>query len=158
MKYLVLLILSIFSLQRAEAQDNQPEPIPYVNTHFCIILSTKSYAAAKKVAEQAGKKYKIKIDYRDLLPNKKIGLTLSREDCEGQGWDYPAYYSRGRETEGEYLSIEYSNAFEGFTKGYYIVIVAHGDKADCNKTLLKVKPTYKTAYIKQTEVYVGCMH
>jgi hypothetical protein len=132
MKKLFLLFSIIFATLQIQAQ---PEPIPYVNKHFCIILSTKSYVEAKKVAEQAAKKYKIKIDYRDLLPNKKIGLTYNKADCEAQGWDYPAYYSRGKEDEGEYISIEYSNAFEGFTKGYYIVIVAHGNKASCIKTL-----------------------
>jgi hypothetical protein len=157
MKKILVIILMLVCTQ-AYAQDEQAEPRPYVTKNFCIILSTTSYAEAKKTAEQAGKKYKIKIDYRDLVANKKIGLTLSKEECEGQGWGYPAYYSRGRYDDGEYISIEYSNAFSGFTKGYYIVVVASGDKARCSKTLTKVKATYKTAYIKQSEVYIGCMH
>jgi hypothetical protein len=158
MKKIILLLTLILSLQQSQAQDNQPDPIPYVNTHFCIILSTKSYAAAKKVAIEASKKYKMKLDYRDLTPHKKLGLTLSKKDCEAEGWDYPAYVARGRYDSGEFVSIEYSNAYDGFAKGYYIVIVASGDAPECKATLQKVKSTYKTAYIKQTEVYVGCMH
>jgi hypothetical protein len=158
MKHILLFITLILGFQQSKAQDNPHEPIPYVNKHFCIILSTKSYAAAKKVAEEARKKFKMKVDYRDLLPNKKIGLSMSEADCEAESFDYPAYISRGRYDDGEYISIEYSNAFDSFAKGYYMVIVASGDASACKATLRKVKPVYKTAYIKQTEVYIGCMH
>ena len=158
MKKAIILFIFLSNLFASYAQTDDAEPRPYINKHFCIILSTKSYTEANKIAIQASKLFKIKLDYRDLLPNKKIGLTLSKTDCEAQSWEFPAYYSRGRDDDGEYISIEYSNAFSGYTKGYYIVVVASGNKMETNKTLIKVKKKYKTAYVKQSEVYVGCMH
>jgi hypothetical protein len=159
MKKCLTHLLSILIWCTASAQsENTPEPIPYIKKSICIILSTTSYNEAKKVAKQAKIKCKIPIDYRDLIPNQKIGLTLCKADCQTEELDYPAYYSRGRNDDGEYISIEYSNAYQGFTKGYYIVVVYSGDKAAAENTLKKVKPFYKTAYIKLTEVYIGCMH
>jgi hypothetical protein len=157
MKNLFLFLITIISTQITKAQDNPHEPIPYVTKSICIILSTKNYAEAKKVAILAAKKAGLTTDFRGLVPNKKIGLTTPKDDV-AEGEIYPQYYSRGRFDNGEYLSIEYSNAFDGFAKGYYIVVAYSGDKKDAAKTLKKVKPFYKTAYIKQAEVYIGCMH
>jgi hypothetical protein len=129
-----------------------------VKQSFLIILSTKSYAEAKKMATEAALKLSIKTDLRGLKPNKERGLTFSPKKCKEDDWEYPAYVSRGRGDAGEYVSIEYSNAFKGFEKGYYIVIASSGDAADVNKSLAKVKKVYSTAYAKQADVYMGCMH
>ncbi len=156
MKNLAVLILLHFFVLHINAQETA-EPIPYIKKGFCIILSTKSYTEAKKIAIAAAKKTGLTTDFRGLEPNKKIGLTTPKADVP-EGEVYPQYYSRGRYDDGEYISIEYSNAFTGFAKGFYIVIVSSGEKAEVNKTLKKVKPFYKTAYVKYTDVYVGCMH
>ncbi len=156
MKNILTAILCLAFANNIIAQD-APEPLPYIKKSFCIILSTKSYSEAKKIAIQAAKKTGLTTDFRGLEPNKKIGLTTPKMDVP-EGEIYPQYYSRGRYDDGEFLSIEYSNAFTGFAKGYYIVVAYSGDNAEAKATLKKVKPFYKTAYIKQTEIYVGCMH
>jgi hypothetical protein len=129
-----------------------------VKQSFLIILSTKSYTEAKKIATEAAIKLKIKLDFRGLKPNKKSWLTFNHKQCEEDGWEFPAYVSRGRGDSGEYISIEYSGAFKGFDRGYYIVITSSGDAVDVNKSLAKVKKVYGEAYSKQTDVYMGCMH
>ena len=153
------ILLSLFSvlLLISKAQ-NAGEDRSYVSKGYCIILSTKSYAEAKSIAEEASRKTGIKIDLRGLAPNKESGLTMSRAACDSNGFEYPGYVSRGRWDDGEFLSIEYSDAFTGFAKGYYIVVASSGNKKNNYATLKKVKLFYKTAYIKQSEVYVGCMH
>jgi hypothetical protein len=127
-----------------------------VKTGICIISSTKNYNEAKKRATAAASKLDLNLDLRDLVPNKKSGLTLSKAACKEEDIEYPAYYSRG--ADGEYVSIEYSNAFDGFAKGYYIVVAATGDQSVTQPALLKAKKIYKTAYVKQTDIYVGCSH
>jgi hypothetical protein len=154
-KITLLMVVALLLISFAKAQE---EPRPYIKKGFCIILSTKSYTEAKKVAEKAAKQLNIQTDYRDLLVNKKIGLTMSEKDCTDNGFDFPAYIARGKDDDGEYISIEYSNAFGGFANGYYIVVVSSGEKETTAATLKKVKKWYKTAYIKQSEVYIGCMH
>ena len=149
-----MISISVTSLCIAQKGEDEP----YVKTTFCIILSTKSYAEAKTFAETASKQTSIKLDLRSLSPIKKEGLTMPKKDCEENGFEYPSYVARGRSDNGEYISIEYSNAYTEFAKGYYIVVASSGDKKKCNSTLLKVKKIYKTAYLKESLVYVGCMH
>jgi hypothetical protein len=81
-----------------------------------IISSTKNYAAAKKIALAAGKKLKKEVKFGGLTPNAKIGLTMSRIDCETFG--YPCYIARGEGNaeNSTYISVEYSTAYEGIIK------------------------------------------
>ena len=157
MKYIFIFLL-LFTVTNLHAQAETAEERPYVNKNFVIIISTKSYTAAKTVAVEAASKLKLKLNLRGLKPNKGIGLTQTTKECEGNGWDYPCYVSRGRYDDGEFVTIDYSDAFKGFAKGYYIVTSASGDAASIKKALIKVKQLYKTAYAKQTEVYIGCLH
>lgn len=156
MKYILVIFLLAFSIN-GNAQ-SEPFEASYATESFVIIMSTKSYAAAKMMAVEASKKLNLKLDLRDLKPNKEGGLTHTRAICEGQGWDYPCYVSRGRELQGEWVTIDYSNAFKGFTKGYYIVTTAGAEPSLIKTALKKVQKVYKNAYAKQTEVYIGCMH
>ena len=153
MKKLFIFLSVIIISTTLLAQDAEP----YVMKGFVIARSTKDYTAAKQTAQDAAKKLALKLDLRDLKPHKKNGLTYSKADCENEG-GYPCYISRGRYDDGDYVSIEWSNAFDGFAKGYYIVILASGNKQDINPTLTKAKKFYKDAYTKQTSVYIGCMH
>jgi hypothetical protein len=157
MKFIYSLVL-LFSFIATNAQTETTEDRPFVKKSFLIILSSKNYTEAKKLAVKAASKLHVKLDLKGLKPNKESGLTFNSKECEGNGWDYPCYVSRGRYADGEFVTIDYSNAFNGFAKGYYIVTTAGGDAALVKKALVKVKKLYKTAYIKQTEIYIGCMH
>jgi hypothetical protein len=157
MKFIYSFLLLMFATT-LKAQTETPEDRPYVKKDFVIVLSTKNYSEAKKLATEAAKKLKIKLDLRGLKPNKESGLTSNSKECEENGWEYPCYVSRGRYDDGEFVTIDYSNAFEGFTKGYYIVTTASGDAELAKTALAKAKKIYKTAYAKQTEIYIGCMH
>jgi hypothetical protein len=156
MKQLIILLFTCFIFCTLSAQNEQMEA-PYVKKGMVILQSTKNYAAAKKTAQQAAAKLLIKLDFRGLVANKKSGLTYSHKSCENEG-GYPCYIARGRYADGEFISIEYSNAIEGFAKGYYIVVAACGDKDITAPALAKAKKIYKDAYVKNTNVYMGCMH
>ena len=129
----------------------------FVKKSFVIIQSTKNYTTAKLTAEKAAQQLKQKLDLRGLKPGKKTGLTFSKADCENEG-GYPCYIARGRYDDGDYVSIEWSDEFDKFAKGYYVVIVYSGNKEAAVKTLEKTKLIFKDAYYKQAKVYVGCMH
>jgi hypothetical protein len=150
--YLILL-LTIAVVACSIAQEAQP----FVKKSFVIIQSTKNYTIAKLTAEKAAKQLQQKLDLRELKPNKKTGLTFSDSVCEYEG-GYPCYIARGRFDDGDYISIEWSNAINGFAKGYYVVIADAGSKEETNAILKKAKTFYKTAYVKQADVYIGCMH
>jgi len=141
-------------------EDCQPIINPWVEKSFIIILSTKSYSEAKKMAENASKNLKIKLDLRGLIPNKELGLTLKEAECKESAFYYPCYVPRGRWDNGEYISIEHSSAYKGFQPDYYIVIATSAEKdntslKDKEKEIKKIIPD---AYLKKASVYMGCMH
>jgi hypothetical protein len=133
------------------------EAEPFVKKIFVIVKSTKNYKQAKLTATKAASQLHQKLDLRGLKPDKQTGLTFSESDCENEG-GYPCYIARGRFDDGDYISIEWSNAINGFAKGYYVVIAGAGSKEETNAILKKAKNFFKTAYVKKAKVYIGCMH
>jgi hypothetical protein len=149
-----LLLLVSFSVGAQE------DTSMYVKKDFLILMSTKSYPAALAKAKQVAASEHISLQLRGLAEHKTSGLSYSQKECEKEELDYPSYYARGRWDDGVYVSIEYSNAFSGFAKGYYIVMAASGSRADNEIKVAynKIKPKYKDAYFKSSKVYMGCMH
>ena len=147
------LLLSFSNVKAQEFNSSVPKKI-------VIVLSTKDYATAKKIAGEASKNLGKPLNLNDLKPNKELGLTHSKEDCESFG--YPCYIPRGEGNaeNSDYISVEYSNGYEGFAKGYYIVVAGIGDPKTnyLNQVLTNAKKYYKDAYAKQTKVWYGCMH
>jgi hypothetical protein len=156
-KIFALLFIANFSFFSLHGQDST-EVLAFTTKNFCIIKSTRSYEDAKRTAQEAARKFSIKLNLRNLTPVKGIGLTMTVSQCDENGFEYPSYVARGRYDDGQYISIEYSNAFSGFAENYYIVIAASGSVKEVKNTLIKLKKTYKTAYIKQAKVYIGCIH
>jgi len=158
-KIVTIVMVCLFSLSvSAEEEMSMDEIIASqsVKTQFLIAKSTKNYKEAKQFAEDLAKKTGIKLDFRGLSYNKELKLSFSPKECTRDDYDkYPCYYPRGRMA-GVFISIEYSNSYEGFSKGYYIVMVANGDNV--KQTLARVKSVVKDAYIKTTTVYMGCSH
>jgi hypothetical protein len=153
MKQIALIALISLVSFNSFAQNEEP----YVKKGMLVLLSTKNYAAAKKTALQAAQKLSYKLDLRGLVPNKITGLSYSEKECENEG-GYPCYIARGRYDDGAFISIEYSDAIDGFTKGYYVVIAAAGSEDITRPALIKARKIYKDAYVKTSNVYVGCMH
>jgi hypothetical protein len=151
LKKLLLSLLLITTFSPAENFSLEDQT---VTKEFLIAKSTKSYNEAQKVAQKLSKDLNITLNLRDLKPHKTHFLTFSKKECEMYG--YPCYVPRGRYDDGEYISIEHTNYYEEFTNGYYIVMVASGNKL--GKSLKKVQSKVKDAYVKKAKVYMGCMH
>jgi len=156
MKNLAFFIIIFFSFSGIYAQ----ETADVIKKGFIIIHASKDYNLAKRVAEEASKHLKYEINYRDLEYNKFLGLSLPKSVCDSNGFEYPAYIQRGRGNNGNFISVEYTNAYNNFTLGYYIVVVASYEKGNSKlkETLKFVKKHYESAYIKYTDIYMGCIH
>ena len=152
MKKSFYLIIALFITQFSFAQDDYS---PYIDQSFLIIASSTDFDAAQKTALDAKKKLGLDYPTSDFYPDKTEGFKTD-EVC-GCG-DVHGYFPRGSHDDGNYVSIEYSTAYEGFTEGYYIVIVASGKKGSVQKELSMEKKHFAQAYIKNSEIYVGCMH
>lgn len=139
------------------AQDNYNTEVP---KDIIILYSTNDYNTALKVAKQAASHLHKKLDLRQLKPHKEFGLTMSESDCAEFG--YPCYLARGdgNAFNDSYISIEYSDAYKGFAKGYYIVVAAitNVKSASLKTQLLAINKVYPDAYAKRTYIWFGCMH
>lgn len=151
-----LVLVLIFS--KAKAQDSAQAEM-FVKKDFLILSSTKNYQMALTTAKAASFSTHIRLDLRGLSENKESGLSFSKQDCEKEELDFPSYYARGRDDD-VYISIEYSDAYREFAKGYYIVVAASGNKQEkeMQAAYKKIKANYKDAYFKSSKVYMGCMH
>ncbi len=160
MKKTIIFIVILLSFSSIMKSQESEYPGMFVKTGFIIISASKNYDAAKKSAEQASKKLKYKLDLRGLQYNSEIGLSMSKEECEGAGFEFPTNVQRGRENENLFVSVEYTDMYKGFSKGLYIVVVATYPKNDANlkPTLNYVKKYFKHAYIKYADIYLGCIH
>ena len=129
---------------------------------YVIVMSTKNYDDALKRAKEASKELDYTLNLRALHPNAETGLALPAETCEsicgGGVVEYPCYLPRVDWRDTKYVSVEYSDAYEGFTKGYFIVIVASGAKnePEVKEALKEARSLYSDAYIKTCGVFMGC--
>jgi len=156
MKKITLLIILFIVTIAVNAQEETAN----VKKGFIIIHASKDYNLAKRVATEANKHLEYNVNYRDLEYNKMLGLSMPKDSCEKFGFEFPTYIQRGREKDGNFISVEYTNAYNNFTQGYYIVVVASYEKGNnkLKETLKFVKQHYETAYIKYTDIYMGCIH
>ncbi len=132
-------------------------PDPKVEKAFLLVSASKDWDTARSTASQAAQALALEIKV-EVEPHATEGLTFSETTCTESGFEHPCYVARGRYDDGEYVSVEWTNAYEGFTPGLYIVVVASGPEADVKKHLEAAQEVYGDAYIKKAKVYMGCMH
>lgn len=146
------LIFALLLVQFSFAQNNYES---FIDQSFLIIASSTDFDSAQKTAQIA--KRKLGLDYPPSIyyPDKSEGFKTD-EAC-GCG-EIHGYFPRGGYDNGNYVSIEFSSGYEGFAEGYYIVIVSNGEKELVQKELPNVKKHFTQAYIKNSEIYIGCRH
>ena len=162
---LVLLVLccaaSLLDAEPSTGTEALTEEHPFVNKDFLVAASEKTYEGALAVARRLEKEAGIRLDLRGLTPNKETMLTITRKDCEENGWEWPMYYARGRFDDGVYASIEHTSGYpESLTPGLFIVVAAHGNRKDkeMGEACRRVRSIIPSAYWKAVKIYVGCMH
>lgn len=156
-KTILITVLALFSFSvfAQEELENQIQ-----KTGFVIIYASQKYEAAKKTAEEAALKLGYELNFRGLEQHQHAGLTFTKKECETHGFEYPAFVPRGRGGGEQFVSVEYTNHYDGFATGYYIVVVADSYKGSplLDEALAHTKKSYPTAYIKYADIYVGCIH
>lgn len=151
MKKLIFCLTVFISVTHVMAQSDSMN----VTKSFLIIKSTKNYQNAFKTAKKASSTFNYELNLEGYYKDKDNGLTsIDTCDCGVRH----GYIPRGRYNDGIYVSIEYTSYFEGFSKGYYIVVVGSGPKEPLKKILGEVRVKFSDAYIKEASVYMGCIH
>ncbi len=161
--FYVVILLFCCECSAAFAQDHYNTEVP---KDIIILQSTTLYDSALATAKTAAHSLHKTLDLRGLKPIAKTGLTASETECHGSGggddFGYPCYLARGdgNAANDNYISIEYSDAYKGFAKGYYIVVAAITDVKSngMKQKLAAVQQQYPDAYAKRTYIWFGCMH
>lgn len=135
--------------------EEYPSGTMFVNNSYLILQSTTSYSAAMNTARKASEELGYELNYRGYVFDFKAGL---RDTATCGCGEIHEYVPRGRYDDGNYVSIEHTNSFTEFTDGYYIVVAGSGKRSTLKPLLAKAQQFYGDAYIKDAEVYLGCLH
>lgn len=157
----LLVVVAIFVLFNAAAHSwagIEPDAEAWATKSLIVIKSTTSFRAAKAAAIQAAERLGVRLDLRGLAESQKIGLTFPKVVCDANGYSYPCYVSRSRYDDGLYVSVEYSNVYEGLTRGLYLVILASGGVDELQPALALGRRSYPDAHVQTTKVYVEWVH
>lgn len=131
-----------------------------------VILSvypkfSEAFDDAKKISKASG----VAFSMEGRVFDKKRGLIYPDNfDDEVFRGQYVARREHvtvlpGENSEREYLSVERSDGYDGFKKGYYIVVAGiHSSPAAAQTQVKKFTAWAPTAYAKKTRIYMGCMH
>ncbi len=133
-----------------------------METRWVVILSaTKSFEEAKEDAQKFAKESGIPFTMRGMIFDKR-GLRYPDDfDVPGMEGGYASRshnyaIENGRELE-VFLSIEKSEAYEGFKPGFYIVVAGIEESQELaakrKKVFEKIAPQ---SYIKKTKIFMGC--
>lgn len=155
--FVILLCMIGYSVPPVFAEDKVDE---FQRVSFVILKSTKSFEEAVQLAKGASGVLKTPLQLRGVAPQPDFGLTFTEEDCNEGALDYPCYIPRGRYDSGEYVSLEWSSAYQEFSPGFFLVISASGepDSLFIKASLSKARKFYSRAYVKTANVYIGCIH
>jgi hypothetical protein len=150
--------VSVATTVRADARG--ADEVPFFRTGLLIVGSHGAYrdalAAAKAFSAASGIAY----DSQGMIYDAKRGLILP-DDADDD--IYAGQYVRRRyDTCGggkPCVTVERSEAYEGFRPGLYIVVAGVvGRGAEADERLKLARKIVPSAYIKQTTLYMGCIH
>ncbi len=163
MRFAVLAILAIlapqFLLPCALAQQAD-----FMENRWVTILSVyPSFKDAKADAEKIAAQSKVPFSMEGRVFDQKRGLiypdNFDDEVFAGQYVSRRFNQTAIKDRETEYLSVERSDAYEGFKPGYYIVVAGVYESAkEAQAQAKRFTKWAPTAYAKKTKIYLGCMH
>ena len=131
---------------------------PFVRAGLLVVASHSSYPAALAAAQSFGRASGIPFDARGMIYDKKRGLIVSDHDADEA---YAGHYVFRRDDQCGYapcVTVERSEAYDGFRPGLYIVVAGIVGDSDADERLQAARAIVPSAYIKQTSLYMGCMH
>lgn len=128
-----------------------------------ILGGFKDYHQAVKQAEKISQKTKIQYSDRGMEFDKNKGLIFkekeNREPWEGYYFGRRVNQCDTTKESKKCISVEKSDFYSGFSKGYYIVVggVLEPD-VDYQELLGQYKMVVPDVYVKNTILYMGCIH
>jgi hypothetical protein len=130
----------------------------YVISEIIILGSYKEYQTALARAEEISRLSGVAFSDMGMIFDPEKGLIFPVD--EGSGGGVRRYFSRRSNDlvpgTWDCITIELSDAYTGFEKGYYIIVGGiYPDAEDKLKLFEKAVPD---AYARETILYMGCRH
>lgn len=160
---IALILAAVFLFSPSVVRAKEPD---FIENRYVVILSVyKSFTEARADAEKIAKASRIPFSMEGRVFDKKRGLiypdNFDDEIYRGQYVSrryHTTVLKRGGEPR-EYLSVERSDGYDGFKKGFYIVVAGiHADSSSAQANTKRFTAWAPTAYAKKTRIYMGCMH
>lgn len=170
MRFFILFCLTgFFTPIFGQVTHNSENENNFVEKRYLVILGSdqdfhKLYDQAKTISASSKRAFSM----QGKVYDEKRGLILPDNDSD---ISYAGTYLMRREnldykTHQEYISIEKSEAYPSFgrnyrftEKGYYLIVAGiYEDQASATQSLKHYRTIVPKAYLKKTEIYMGCMH
>jgi hypothetical protein len=132
----------------------------FSETSVLILGSHPKYEEALASAKAISEKLKLTHSTRGMIYDKKRGLIWP-DDFEDEiyaGSYYGRRYNECSDAEHDCISVERSDFYSGFTKGFYIIVGGLYGSEEADKKLAKARAVVPDAYVKKTSIYLGCIH
>lgn len=161
MRKTIMAFVGLFFFISPLVQASAEKPEGFVTKDVIILGSFVDYAAAKQRAIDLAKATGIAYSDRGMVWDAKRGLiypdNLEDDLFAGQYAARRAQFDCNEDSE-HCLSVERSDLYEGFKKGLYIVVGGVMDlgSVESAQLLARYKKNAPDAYIKKTDVYMGC--
>jgi hypothetical protein len=137
--------------------------MPFYRLGILVVGSYKTYEAALAAAQSFSLRSGYPYGSRGMVYDKQRGLIWP-DDSDDEIWA-GQYAPRRYDNECNIsdpkscITVERSEAYEGFKPGLYIVVAGvlrrDGERAQRLNVARKIVPE---AYVKQTTIYLGCVH
>lgn len=155
----MILICCLLGLSLTRCCFSQEEIIEEENfwsdRYLLILKSTKDFLEAHSFAIKASKELKKDYisEYKLFMPERGIFFSDTLPDDMYRGEYYPRRY------EEDQISLENSSGYKDFEPDYIIVVAGiFSSKEDAEKALAKARLVYPDAYVKKTNIWMGCIH
>jgi hypothetical protein len=143
-------------------QEESPDD-QFARLGVLVIGSYRSYGAALRAARSYSQRSGHPYDSRGMVYDQKRGLIWP-DDLEDEIWA-GAYAPRRYDDEcapwngSPCVTVERSAEYEGFAPGFYLVVGGILDHSpERAQRLAAARKLVSGAYVKDTDIYLGCMH
>ena len=154
-KFLLPSILILLFSSLVFAGQEITDDMFYFDKCLLILKTTKDYNEAVSFASKASEKLdrEFKNEHVEYSEEKGIYYAETLPDGMYRGKYYPRRYS------GEHISLENSSGYKGLTPGFIIVLGGiYDNHAEAKEALAKTRESHKDAYVKKTNMWMGCIH
>jgi hypothetical protein len=143
--------------REGEPMDDSSD-VAYFGSEVLIVASSKSYDVARRAAQAFALVSGVPYDSNGMIFDKKRGLIWP-DDSRDEAWAGAYAPRRDDECNGHLcVTVERSEFYEGLEPKLYIVVAGLLGHDEVDERLGDARRFARDAYVRETVLYMGCMH